>query len=608
MIQLETIRTYAGMLLEVKQDIKKRGGSDEEARSAEITKITIDGTKLNGDGQVEFDHNKKQMVGLINTNNLTDSYKIISSDSQKELLETITATHAIITSESNFIQGSISVRTTSVCYLRNENSLSVATQMSFAYLISIIVGNVCVCKVMDNASWNNKYLTANQRFPQQYSGQQHNDVQRPTDRRYNCFDKSPFYSNPSLYATSLWVPFLYFLMDVVHAVFKTPRNHLLNKPIALYSPRRNGLIIFCWELLKAFVLWYEMNINRGVRLVPRLDLASIFSVDDNNANKMSVKTATATTSEKMQEYLTIITDGWLLPEMNTNGDFILPFQVENKDVMASALLDTIDGFLDYAKVYNRGIDSLNGERSDGYGGKKNLYINYEDGNELTNIREISRKIDDLGRQVCATEGLTLGENHWPSGTAAAIGICCHGIASFITYITKLIPLYLCVRMLNADDNEVTFAATKARAKILTQKSFNVGLSVLTAHRIKKLSLAIKSQFKLKNNKNKKRDRFSVISYSRNTNSTIVDDDINDSINEYSNENNINDEDIDSTINDGNDSTKIEIKFKRRNKARKLKGSTENSLDNNLTGANRFSRSANISKMAADNMTIDKLKM
>jgi hypothetical protein len=140
------------------------------------------------------------------------------------------------------------------------------------------------------------------------------------------------------------------------------------------------------------VNYFELEINPGLRLYTvRVDLNSIYSVDENNANKMSVPTATGTWSKKHQEYLKkCLIECWLLPEMSRNGgDFTLPFKVDDEEVMASDLLDTLDGFLDLASEFNVGIDALNGEEDDGYGGKKKLYINYEIAHgELKRIRGI----------------------------------------------------------------------------------------------------------------------------------------------------------------------------------------------------------------------------
>jgi hypothetical protein len=604
MTQCGTVRAYHGMVLKLKQDVIAKGGSDEEARSLETTKLSIDGTHLNGEGEIDYDHNKKEVLGVCNDISLTKAFKTLSADSNKEHLENITATNAVIVTQTNLLIGSVSAHTVSVCYLKNENSLTVSIQLGFAYLISIIVGFVPLLEVMDNASWNNKYLTRRQKFPQQYSGPGHNDPKLPTDRRYDCYDKSPFYSDKSLLGTILWIPFLYFLMDVVHVVFKTPRNHMLYKAISLWSPRKGELVDFDWELLKAFVNYFEMFVNLGLRLVPRLDLNSLYSVDDNNANKMSVKTATATFSEKHQRYLKLLRDSWLLPQM-ANGDFVLPFKVNDKDVMASVLLDVIDGFVDLAEVFNKGIDSLNGEISDAFGRKRNVYIDYENlDRELGNIRSISRKVDSLGALVYATGGKSLGNNHWPAGTVAAIGIACHGIASFLIMFTRLFPgAKMCARICNADDNEVSFAYYKGRCKILNMKSFTIGVSILSCSRIQKLSALIQTHFRRRVATNGKRDRFNIVNYSRNTNSTLNDVDM------YNTEDTdvTNDNDIDIISNENVES--LSLKIKNRSKARKLSGSTIESLDSDLTlQANTFSRNKNITSLAYDIMIIDKIEI
>jgi hypothetical protein len=115
--------------------------------------------------------------------------------------------------------------------------------MDFATLVSAITGDVPVSVCSDNASTNNKFLTDNQKYPQQYSGNQHNDEKLPTDRRYDCFGKHPYYSFETLLGTLLWIPFFFYLMDCVHVVYKTPRNHLLYKLMALWSRRKQKLIL-----------------------------------------------------------------------------------------------------------------------------------------------------------------------------------------------------------------------------------------------------------------------------------------------------------------------------------------------------------------------------
>lgn len=105
--------------------------------------------------------------------------------------------------------------------------------------------------------------------------------------------------------------------------------------------------------------------------------------------------------------------------------------------------------------------------------------------------------------------------------------------------------------------------------------------------------------------NTKRGRFSVVSYGRNTNSSIIDD-YNERISEYSNEYNDNDNDVSivSTANNDNNDNTISIRFKCRNKARKLTGSTTDSLDEHRTEGNILLKSFNITYIAANNMTTD----
>jgi hypothetical protein len=243
---------------------------------------------------------------------------------------------------------------------------------------------------------------------------------------------------------------------------------------------------------------------------------------------------------------------------------------------------------------NKWIDSLNGEENDGYGRKKKLYINYENAHgELKKMRGVSRKVDDLGAKVNCDQSLTLSANHWPVGTVAAIGNACHGIASIIIMITSLIPVFICARMFNADNNENTFAAIKERAQICNMKAVMIGLSIITAQRIKKFQDSIKSRFQSTKKPNTKRDRFTVVNFSRNTNCTVNDDD--------------NDDDRDN--NDKNHAeNEIEVKFRRRNKARKLEGTDVDSYDTSLTGSSRFARSYNTASMAAENVVITKKKI
>jgi hypothetical protein len=72
------------MLLTLKEDCKARGGSDEEARSLELTTLTQDGSKMVE--EIGFDHNKKLVLGLTNTTSMTDTFKSLASDSNEELL------------------------------------------------------------------------------------------------------------------------------------------------------------------------------------------------------------------------------------------------------------------------------------------------------------------------------------------------------------------------------------------------------------------------------------------------------------------------------------------------------------------------------------------
>lgn len=191
--------------------------------------------------------------------------------------------------------------------------------------------------------------------------------------------------------------------------------------------------------------------------------------------------------------------------------------------------------------------------------------------------------------------LLLGTNHWPVGTVAAIGNACHGIASIIIMITSLTPVYICARMFNADNNENTFAAIKERAKICNMKAVMIGLSIITTQRIKRFQDSIKSRFQSTKKPNTKRDRFTVVNFSRNTNCTVNDDD-ND------------DQDNNENENENHEENEIEYKFRRRNKARKLEGTDVESYDTSLTGASRFARSYNTISMAAENSVIKKKKI
>jgi hypothetical protein len=158
-------------------------------------------------------------------------------------------------------------------------------------------------------------------------------------------------------------------------------------------------------------------------------------------------------------------------------------------------------------------------------------------------------------------------------------------------ITSLIPVSLCARMFNADNNENTFAAIKERANICNMKAFMTGLSIITAQRIKRFMDSIKSRFQSSKIQNRKRDRFSVVNFSRNTNCTIGDDDNDDRDN-----------------NDNNGDKEITLKFRRRNKARELEGSKLDSYETSLSGSSRLARNYNTTTMAEINMTITKKKI
>jgi hypothetical protein len=184
--------------------------------------------------------------------------------------------------------------------------------------------------------------------------------------------------------------------------------------------------------------------------------------------------------------------------------------------------------------------------------------------ELRNIRSISRKVDSLGVLVYATGGKSLVKNHWPASTVAAIGIACHGIASFLIMFTSLFQgAKLCARICNADDNEVSFAYYKGRCKILNMKSMTRGVSILSSSRIQKLSALIQTHFRRHDATNGKRDRFNVVNYSRNTNSTLIDVDM------YGTEDIdvTNENDIDNLSNENVET--LSLKIKNRSKARRL---------------------------------------
>jgi hypothetical protein len=69
----------------------------------------------------------------------------------------------------------------------------------------------------------------------------------------------------------------------------------------------------------------------------------------------------------------------------------------------------------------------------------------------------------------------------------------------------------------------------------------------------------------------------------------------------------NDNDIDIISNENVES--LSLKIRNRSKARKLSGSTIESLDSDLTlGANTFSRNKNITSLASDMMVIDKIEI
>jgi hypothetical protein len=53
----------------------------------------------------------------------------------------------------------------------------------------------------------------------------------------------------------------------------------------------------------------------------------------------------------------------------------MSFQVDDKVVNASEIIEFIDGFLPLAKIWNVGVDAFNGVSKDARGMSTKLYIN-----------------------------------------------------------------------------------------------------------------------------------------------------------------------------------------------------------------------------------------
>jgi hypothetical protein len=122
-----------------------------------------------------------------------------------------------------------------------------------------------------------------------------------------------------------------------------------------------------------------------------------------------------------------------------------------------------------AKIWNVGVDAFNGVSKDARGMSTKLYINWLNGCiEFRKVRAMSRYMDVLGNIVKQTPGLSLSKNHWPKGTADAVGNSCHGVVSFVIYFTSCLVLgsTLWMGLLNADDNEQTSSALRARCQVL----------------------------------------------------------------------------------------------------------------------------------------------
>ena len=577
-IQYDSIREHCRLIKLLKKKMLDRGASCREVRSIDYTKLTMDGTQLGGILGIGFDHNNNTIQNLVNLKSLSNSYEILTVESEKRQLELMTAKYAVITNETSILIGSTSKIITTVGYLTNENSNTVCSQFDEAYLISIANGGIPVIKLSDNASWNNKVFSDQQTVSQLYTKEENiikSNLHRGADRKYYCATISPYYSGSQLkrMAPDFWVPLLFLIFDYVHTVFKTPRNHLITKKIALFSAAGKS-IIFDWDILRAAVQQFEQNDVSGLRKVARLDINSIWAAGDNSANKMTVKTATATFSSKHQRYLTLLRDS-LCEEYGLSEKLL--FQVNGEDVYASRVIDIVDGFLPLANVFNRGFDALNGVQKLNRNRSRKLYIDSITGiEEFEKIREISRSIDTLGNLVCNTNGLSLSSNHWLLGAARAVGKSCHGVVSFLIYFTSiLVPgSKFSMGILNADDNEQSFSWLRSKCSIFDMKSFMRSLVLLNHHRSRMLEGAIESLFKYtKKNTNK----YNTVLYSRNTNSRVSDD-----------ENDVSD----------NDEAQMKINVKRTNNSRTLNGEKSTDCASKLQ---EHARSNNINNMAAKHM-------
>jgi hypothetical protein len=376
-------------------------------------------------------------------------------------------------------------------------------------------------------------------------------------------------------------------MDMVHAVFKTPRNHMLVKPISLWCEREEKLVNFDFLALKAFVTYYIERVNTGVRIELKLDLASMYGVTDNNANKMCVKTATAFYSKKHQRFLNHLLE-WLLNKFKKEED-VMPFEVKGKSILVSDMRSMIEGFLAFAKVMDIGIDACNGEDSDAYGNKIVLRVNYQNcSGELNKLRSIPRYLEFIADKIKERKDLSLNVNYLPSTTVKAIGITCHGIATFIIYLTGFLAPSSSTntRQFNGDKVEHTFAALKAGSTDFNMKCFMINLSIVSSTYLKKLMSSIESNYLPIKNK-KRKNKFEAVTYVRHTNSTIESDSLGCADDDDKNNN-------DNTITD---------LFRVKNNARKVTGADHNYLNNDKTAANKFSRAAGTVKMVTKNTTL-----
>ena len=104
-IQYDNIRENCRLITKLKKEMLDKGASRSEIRSVDYTKLTMDGTQLGGALSIAFDHNTNTIQNLVNTKSLSNSYEILTAESEKTKLELMTATHAVITTETSILVG-----------------------------------------------------------------------------------------------------------------------------------------------------------------------------------------------------------------------------------------------------------------------------------------------------------------------------------------------------------------------------------------------------------------------------------------------------------------------------------------------------------------------